>query len=174
MAGLVNAFGDRLFRSACLLCGNETEAQDLVQETFLQAMRSIHRFQGRSTLHTWLYAILLNLTRRSRRNRQRLVYDDELVEQEISPADEGPCPVDAGIANSALKEALRRLSDVHREVVVLRYYEEMKIHEIAAGLGVSQGTVKSRLHYAMEEMQRLLPGDMNLFGAGDTKQIQPS
>ncbi len=172
MSELVTVFGDRLFRSACLLCGYETEAQDLVQETFLEALRSIHRFQGRSTLYTWLHAILLNLTRRSRRRRQRLVYDDELINGEMSPAHENPDSSDTRVAASALAHALARLSDIHREVIVLRYYEDLKIHEIAAGLDISAGTVKSRLHYAIEEMQKLLPGEMNLFGAGDTKEMQ--
>jgi hypothetical protein len=54
---LVNSYGDRLLRSAFLLCGNETEAQDIVQDTFLQAIRSVHRFQGRSTIYTWLHAM---------------------------------------------------------------------------------------------------------------------
>jgi RNA polymerase sigma-70 factor (ECF subfamily) len=172
MSELVTTFGDRLFRSACLLCGNETEAQDLVQETFLEAIRSIHRFQGRSTIYTWLHAILLNLARRSRRHRQRLVYDDELISREISPANENPDASDIGTAASALGHALARLSEVHREVIVLRYFEELKIHEIAACLVISAGTVKSRLHYAIEEMQKLLPGEMNLFGVSDTKEIQ--
>jgi RNA polymerase sigma-70 factor (ECF subfamily) len=172
MSELVTACGDRLFRSACLLCGNETEAQDLVQETFLEAIRSVHRFQGRSTLYTWLHAILLNLTRRGRRHRQRLVYDDELINGEMSPANEKPDSSDVRTAASALAQALARLSDVHREVIVLRYYEELKIHEIANCLDISAGTVKSRLHYAIEEMQKLLPGEMNLFGVRDTKEIQ--
>lgn len=53
---------------------------------------------------------------------------------------------------------------------MLRYYERMKIHELARHLGVSKGTVKSRLHYAIREMQKLLPAEMNLFGAGGTKE----
>jgi len=55
-------------------------------------------------------------------------------------------------------------------VLVLRFFEGMKIHEIASELGVSRGTVKSRLHYALAEMQRLLPGEMNLFSAEGTNQ----
>src|SRR5277367_658782 len=77
MPELVDSLGDRLLRSAFSLCVNETEAQDIVQDTFLQAMRSVHRFQGRSTVYTWLHAILLNLTRHYHRDRKRIVYDDE-------------------------------------------------------------------------------------------------
>jgi RNA polymerase sigma-70 factor (ECF subfamily) len=60
---LVASHGDRLFRSACLLCGDQAEAQDLVQETMLQSVRSAPRFRGCSTVYTWLHGILLNLTR---------------------------------------------------------------------------------------------------------------
>jgi RNA polymerase sigma-70 factor (ECF subfamily) len=167
---LLDHYGDRLLRSAFLLCGNETEAQDLVQETFLQAIRSIHRFQGRSAIYTWLHAILLNLTRHHRRNEKRIVYDDELVAREI--AEERPGQLDAVTASSALRTALQKLSDPHREVIILRYFENMKIHEIATHLDISKGTVKSRLHYAIEEMQKIVPANLNLFGACDTEEIQ--
>jgi RNA polymerase sigma-70 factor, ECF subfamily len=169
---LVDSYGDRLLRSAFSLCGNETEAQDIVQDTFLQAIRSVHRFQGRSTIYTWLHAIMLNLTRHYHRERGRIVYDDELAARQAPPADEIPSQLDNGTASAALRQALRQLSVAHREVVVLRYYENMMIHEIAAQLGISKGTVKSRLHYAIAEMQKLLPGDLNLFGGGGTEEIR--
>ncbi len=54
---LIESYGDRLLRSACLLCGDETEAQDLVQETFVQALKSAHRFRGDSAVYTWLHGI---------------------------------------------------------------------------------------------------------------------
>ena len=172
MQELVNTYGDRLFRSAFALCGNEADAQDIVQDTFLQAIRSVHRFQGRSTVYTWLHAILLNLTRHYHRDRKRIVYDDELTGCEVSLPDENPSQLDAGTASSALLEALQKLSWAHREVIILRYYENMKIHEIAGHLGVSKGTVKSRLHYAIGQMHKLLPDELNLFGACGTEEIR--
>jgi RNA polymerase sigma-70 factor (ECF subfamily) len=167
---LLDSYGDRLLRSAFLLCGNETLAQDFVQETFLQAIRSVHRFQGRSTIYTWLYAILFNLIRNHRRDQKRLVYDEELISREV--AEENAIQLDVRTASSALQAALQQLSSTHREVIILRYYEDMKIHEIAGHLGISGGTVKSRLHYAIEELQKLLPGELNLFGACDTEEIE--
>jgi RNA polymerase sigma-70 factor, ECF subfamily len=167
---LVDACGQRLLRSAFLLCGSETDAQDLVQETFIQALQSIHRFRGQSSLYTWLHAILLNLSRHYHRDRQRIVVDDELARRDGPAPDAGPTHADTDTASLALADALRELSRVHREVVVLRFYEEMKIHEIAAHLALSKGTVKSRLHYAIAQMQRLLPDEMNLFGAIGTKE----
>lgn len=171
---LIDSHGDRLLRSAFLLCGNATDAQDIVQETFLQAFRSVHRFQGRSTVYTWLHSILLNLTRHYHRDRKRMIYDfdNKLADRESPAPDETPSPADAEIASSALVEALRRISPAHREVIILRYYENLKIHEIAERLGLSTGTVKSRLHYAIGELQKLLPRELNLFGVGGTERIQ--
>ena len=169
---LVNSYGDRLLRCAFWLCGNETDAQDLVQDTFLQAIRSVHRFEGRSAVYTWLHAILLNLTRHYHRDRKRIVYDDELAGREVSVSEENPSQLDAGTAASALSEALRQLSGAHREVIILRYYENLKIHEIARHLGISKGTVKSRLHYAVGKMQKLMPEELNPFGTCGTEEIK--
>jgi RNA polymerase sigma-70 factor (ECF subfamily) len=168
---LIETHGNRLLRSATLLCGDETNAQDLVQDTFVEAFRSVHRFRGQASLYTWLHSILLNLTRHHRRDSQRLVYDNELAAREVSVLEERPSALDFESAAAELARALRQLSDSHREVLVLRYYEHMKIHELARHLGVSKGTVKSRLHYAIREMQKLLPSEMNLFGAGGTKEM---
>jgi RNA polymerase sigma-70 factor (ECF subfamily) len=167
---LIETHGDRLLRSATLLCGNEATAQDLVQDAFVEALRSVHRFRGQASLYTWLHSILINLTRHHHRDNARIVYDNELATQEISTSEEGPSASDIEKASAELKRALRQLSDSHREVLVLRYYEHLKIHEMARQLGVSKGTVKSRLHYAVREMQRLLPAEMNLFGVGGTKE----
>jgi RNA polymerase sigma-70 factor, ECF subfamily len=169
---LVTTYGNRLLRSAFSRSGNETEAQDLVQDTFLQAIRSIHRFQGRSSVYTWLHAILLNLTRHYHRDRKRIVYDEELASREIPAPDESPIQLDAGTAFSALWGALDQLSAAHREVIVLRYYENMKIRDIARHLRISKGTVKSRLHYAIGEMRKLLPDELNLFGVCGTEEIE--
>jgi RNA polymerase sigma-70 factor (ECF subfamily) len=168
---VVQTHGDRLLRSAILLCGDHSQAEDLVQDVFIEAVSSIHRFRGNSSLYTWLHSILLNLVRHHRRDTKRMVYDNELAYQEQSPAPEaGPDPLDLHEAATELTRALRCLSDAHREVLILRYYERMKINDMARCLGVSEGTVKSRLHYAIEQMQNLLPPEMNLFGDKGTKE----
>ncbi len=167
---LVAAYGDRLFRSACLLCGDDAEAQDLVQETLLQAARSGPGFGGGSSIYTWLHGILLNLTRHYHRDRKRMVYDEELVRRDAPVIEEAPHFLDVELARDALTRALQRLSGPHREVLILRFYEEMKIREIAAHLHVSKGTVKSRLHYAIAELQGHVPSELNLFGANVTQE----
>jgi RNA polymerase sigma-70 factor (ECF subfamily) len=169
---LVRAYGDRLLLSAFLLCGNETEAEDIAQETFLQAIRSAHRFRSHSTVYTWLHAILLNVSRHSHRERKRLVYDQSAGSREAVDTGEAPFSGDLRAGAVSVEHALSQLSNRHREVLVLRFYEELKIGEIALRLGVSKGTVKSRLHYALGQMQKLLPKEMNLFGGPGTNEME--
>jgi RNA polymerase sigma-70 factor, ECF subfamily len=169
----VDSYGDRLLRSAYLLCGDEAEAQDLVQETFIQAIKSWQKFRGESAPYTWLHGILLNLSRRHRRKQQRLVYDEELLQKATLQSDPGH-DMDHGICASRLADAIQKLSQEHREVIVLRFYEGMKIEEIARQTGVSNGTVKSRLHYAILRLEQLIPRDMNLFASDGTHPIGTS
>ncbi|HEX4120993.1 MAG TPA: RNA polymerase sigma factor [Verrucomicrobiae bacterium] len=161
--------GDQLLRSACLLCGNRTEAEDLVQETFVQAIKSWSRFRGESAHYTWLHGILLNLCRRYHRKQGRLVYDEERILTETCQPDHVQSIDQDGCA-ARLVKAMRELSHEHREVVVLRYYENLKIGEIAHQTGVSTGTVKSRLHYAVRCLEQFLPPEMNPFASTDTHQ----
>src|SRR5262245_46098929 len=134
----LQAHHDRLLRSACLLCGNETDAQDLVQETFLQAIKSAPRFRGDSTVHTWLHGILLNLSHRRLREQkhQRLVYVEEPVLSGTVQSS-ATITVDQGYYADQVADALQRLSPEHRAAIVMRYYESLKIHEIAERTGVS-------------------------------------
>ncbi|MCX6953085.1 MAG: RNA polymerase sigma factor [Verrucomicrobia bacterium] len=164
---LLHAHGDRLLRSACLLCGDATDAQDLVQETFLQALKSADRFRGGSAVYTWLHGILLNLSRHHWRRRKRLVLDGDLAL--ATPAD-GPAEAEADreFRGTSLMRALQTLSPEHREVIVLRFYENLRLQEIAAQTGVSPGTVKSRLHYALRCLEKLVPGELNLFASEGT------
>jgi RNA polymerase sigma factor (sigma-70 family) len=166
----MNAHGNRLLRSACLLCGDKTEAQDLVQETFVQALKSVHRFRGDSAIYTWLHGILLNLCRRHLRKQRRLVFEEERLLKEPAQADSAS-GLDKEFCTTGLTAALQKLSPEHREVIVLRYYENMKISEIACHAGISKGTVKSRLHYAVRSLEQFVPKEMNLFGCSDTHHL---
>jgi RNA polymerase sigma factor (sigma-70 family) len=164
---LVCLYGDRLLRSAYLLCGNEADAQDLVQDTLILAFRNACRFRGKSAFYTYLHGILLNLTRHYHRKRKRIVYTDQPPEL-ASPEPSVSRDPDADVASSALMDAIWQLSSAHREVIILRYYEGMKIHDIARRVGVTKGTVKSRLHYAVSHLRQLIPGELNLFSANGT------
>ncbi|MBN1673754.1 MAG: RNA polymerase sigma factor [Kiritimatiellae bacterium] len=164
---LVSAYGNRLLRSAYLLGGSGADAEDLVQDTFVQAIRSIRRFRGDSALYSWLYGILLNLSRHYHRRRKRLVLLDEppeTAQDAERTAAEAGAGLNGSLARQTLFVAIQTLSPEHREIVVLRYYEDRKIEEIASILGVAKGTVKSRLHYALDALRKKIPQELNLFG----------
>ena len=149
------AYADRLLRAAYLLCHNEPDARDLVQETFCQAMDAIERFRGESTEYTWLYGIMRNQYLIHCRKRSRWFPLDLVFGQ---PAEE----VDPWIEiNKVEREhqfeaALSLLPFKHREILLLRYVEEMKVDEIARLLKISSGTVKSRLHNATRRLRKKL------------------
>ena len=173
LPALLVAHGERLLRSAYLLCGNRTEAEDLVQETLLQAVKSAHRFRGDSAAYTWLHGILVNVNRRRWRRQKRYVPDETLA-RETPCHDADDTRADQEFRATRLAEAIQALSPEHREVIVLRYYENLKLQEIAAQTGTSVGTIKSRLHYALGCLEKLLPEELNLFTSEDTyHQIAP-
>jgi RNA polymerase sigma-70 factor (ECF subfamily) len=118
-------------------------------------------------LYTWLHGILLNLCRRHFRTQKRLIFEEERVLSEPDQRSQAH-GLDHDFCAAKLLQALQHLSPEHREVIVLRYYETLKIHEIAQQTGVSTGTVKSRLHYAVRRLEQLLPRELNLFAADGT------
>lgn len=165
---LLNAHGDRLLRSAYLLCGNLTEAEDLVQETLLQAILSADRFRGESEVYTWLHGILLNKSRRYWRGRKRFLTASDQATLEVAIEDNVQNPGDREYVSRQIASAVRALSVEQREVIVLRFYENLKIDEIALRIGVSPGTVKSRLHYALRFLEARVPPELNHFTSTGT------
>jgi len=160
---LVEAYGDRLFRSAVLLSGSEQAAEDIVQETFLSAFRAWATFRGHSAVFTWLYGILLNVNRKRSRTASRRILSHFIPERAAGGSDATGLAADTDYIVGLISAALTQLSVKHREVIVLHYYEDMSVEEMATHIRVSCGTVKSRLHYARERLRGLLPQDLNLF-----------
>ncbi|MBP7868215.1 MAG: RNA polymerase sigma factor [Acidobacteria bacterium] len=153
---LIHDHGDRLLRAAFLLCRNPHDAQDLVQETFCRAMEAAGRFRGESGTYTWLYAILRNTCLNRRRGLFRWFSLDRSHDREDGRPGPGAW-VEAQETRGLMDALLTRLPFRHREVILLRYVDELKITEIAATLRVSPGTVKSRLHHAVRRLQKAFP-----------------
>jgi len=162
---LFQQHGDRLLRAAYFLCHNETDAQDLVQETFYQAMDALARFRGESKEYTWLYGILRNQYFIYLRKKSRWFSLDLLFDRPAEKMDPW-IEIDKLESNRQLEQALKALPFKHREILMLRYVEEMKVDEIGRLLEISTGTVKSRLHNATLRLQKKL-----LSGHG--KKLQP-
>ena len=149
----------RLLGQALAFCGELPLAQDLVQETMIAAWKSLHRYDGSCRFFTWLYVILLRQHRRALGwFARRLPFPT--AEQIASAARYEPTTTHGGVTTEAAESELLRgmvaaLPVRHREVIRLRFYAEASEAEIAVALGISPGTVKSRLHHALEKLRRM-------------------
>jgi RNA polymerase sigma-70 factor (ECF subfamily) len=154
-----------LWRHAVSLCGSAATADDLVQETLLEAWRSRARFNGRCRYFTWLCSILIHRHRNSRRKRWPLPFswlfdhDRRKSEDFLSRvADPAPDPSASAEQAEQARRVLRSLESLppkQREVVYLRFYAGEPLHGIADVLGCSVGTVKSRLFHGLERLRSM-------------------
>lgn len=150
---LITEFGDRLYTAAIRVCGNETDAEDLVFRTFDHAVRKIDQYDGRAAFFSWLYAIMFNFWRMDMRRKgaNALVFDGEIPETK----DMRPDPAEELAAQSdgeSVRAAIAELPESQRAVVVLRYYEDMSMEQMATVLDIPVGTVKHRLFMAKREL----------------------
>ncbi len=164
---LVELVGDRLFRAACLFCASESDAENAVQETFYRFAKTLSHFRNDSALYTWLYGILFNVVRQHRRDKSRLFFTEDPPEGEAVPAEAGVA-LDTETAAHALDHALHQLTPEHRMVLILRYYEQLPVNEIARQMRSNAGTVKSRLFHARQQMSVLVPQSLNPFASERT------
>ncbi len=152
---LVSEYGNRLYAAAILLCANDHDAEELTFRTLDQAVKKIRLFDPARNFFTWLYTIMLNFHRMNLRRRRVDVVPmgaaEDLPEQIV-----GEPPPTGGISDR-IDDAIRALSPQLREVVMLHYFADRSIDEIAAALDIPAGTVKSRLHHAREALSRILP-----------------
>lgn len=155
---LVEEYRGRLQSAALLLCRDPHAAEDLVFRAFEQAIRKIDEFRPTGSFYYWIYTILLNFWRmdsRKRAVRQEYVANEDLPEVPDSRPDPFAQMMFAGTAQ-AVRTAVAKLPDEFREVVVLRYFEDLSTPEIAKIVGIPDGTVRSRLHYAKDALYAML------------------
>jgi RNA polymerase sigma-70 factor, ECF subfamily len=139
-------FGTSIFRTCLRLCGNRADAEDLTAETFLAAFHARERFEGRSSIRTWLFRIAFHKWRAFRDHPSR--HCAELVEEiESHPP---------GIEDLAIEQALRKLPEDLRVSFLLVKAEGLRYREAAEALGIPQGTVQFRVHEAAKRLRRLL------------------
>lgn len=149
----------RLMAQAQAFSGDAELARDLVQETMIAAWKSLRRFDGTCRLFTWLYVILLRQHRRSLGWFSRRL-PLATLEQQAMAARHEPATLDCSeVADAVEAELLRAMIAAlparHREVIRLRFYADASEAEIAAAVGISPGTVKSRLHHALGKLRRM-------------------
>lgn len=166
VAALFEAYADRVYRLALSLLRDPAAAEDIVQETFLQALTHLDRFEGRSSLGTWLYRIAHNASvdRLRRRVEEPLpaeADDDAAAPMPRSFIDWAWTPEEIlGDSESLgqLRAAVDHLSETLRVVFLLRDVERLSTEETAEALGISPGAVKVRLHRARLTLREALSG----------------
>lgn len=145
---------DVVFRFCARRVGADIAA-DAAQNTFLTAQRALGKFRGESAIRTWLLGIANNECRRIVRDRRLAPPTVELDTDRACDADSEKTLVN----REMLRSALSKLSDEHREAVLLHEVEGLSYDEAALVLGVPAGTVKSRLHHAFQNLRKHLSGD---------------
>lgn len=147
-----------IFRLALSIVGDQAEADEITQETFLSALRSLRSYHEKNSLKAWLYTIALNHSRSHLRKRKILEKLRSAVSAvfQFEQSQKQPSPETAVILNeteSALWAELNKLDEAHRTAMILRYFHELPVAEIAEILSVNEGTVHSRLHNARKRLK---------------------
>lgn len=156
---LVRRYQDRLFNSLIHLLGSEHEAQDVTQDSFVQAYRRLSSFRGDSHFYTWIFRIARNLAIsriRSRKSTASLYQEDGSL-RDIESSDSAPQrPLDVEETVAQVRRALARLEEDQRTILVLREFDGMEYEAIAEILEIPVGTVRSRLHRARHQLKEEL------------------
>ena len=165
---LVEVHARGLHRLAFRITGSDTDADDMVQETFLRAWRQLGKFDGRASFGTWLHRICsncsLDLLRSRKRSREQAVagFPETGVEDGMErSASEGPSPERLAVSRQVgeiLGRAIDELSDAERVAFVLRHYEGVGIEEIARTMGVQPGAAKHSVFRAVAKLRLALEG----------------
>jgi len=155
------------YRIAFRLLGDKEEAMEALQEAFVKAFEALPSFRLDSSFATWFFRIVVNasLDRRKARIRRKAHFEEALTEPLLSGKPKGSDSQPIEILESLelrqkVQEAIEQLSEDHRLVFVLFVMEGMRYREISRVLGISEGTVMSRLHYARRNLQEKLRGYM--------------
>jgi RNA polymerase sigma-70 factor, ECF subfamily len=162
---LVEQHSLSLFRVAYRMTGSESDAEEIVQETFLRAYQQRKSFEARSNVGTWLYRIAVNgsidLLRKRKRHDAHLeaLDSDESSAPVLSLASSSPAAdrlVYSAQLGKRVARVLEQLSSVERAAFVLRHYEELSIEEIARSLGLSSSAAKQAVFRAVQKMRKAL------------------
>ena len=155
--------------------GNREAAEDCGQETMIRIWRSLESYRGDCALESWVYRIAANccMDWLRKKKRDKSVSMEPLQEQGFDPADPSPGTEDQVVAEDEhrrLREAITQLPDEQREALILTQLEKIPYEEAAQMLGVSEGTVKSRVNRAKARLKEILSAEGELSPPGDVKR----
>jgi RNA polymerase sigma-70 factor, ECF subfamily len=162
---LIEQYQYKLFRYLVYLTASRERAEDFFQETWIRVLERGHQYDGRFRFETWLFSIARHLVIDWQRQK-KMQSLDALVESESGEAmefadDKAPSPLNlvlTGEEATAVQASLERLPVIYREVLLLRFQEDLQLAEIARVLSVPMATVKSRLYRGLEGLRSLITG----------------
>ena len=157
---LVQTYQGEVYRLALSILEDSDDADDATQEVFVAALRALESFRGNASFKTWLFSITVNvcrtrLQRYKRRGQLQQILQSLFGQNQAHPEHEAI----QSESDSALWQAIHALDDKHRIPVILRYYHDLSVAEIAETLGVPVGTIHSRLNHSRERLRALLKED---------------
>ncbi len=161
---LIEQYQHRLLRYLLHLTGNRAVAEDLFQEVWIRVLEKGHLYDGRNRFVTWLMSIGHNVAIDYLRKRNPASLDEMQDAEDgvpFEPQATGPSPFDEAVSqqqHEVLQEALERVSPLFREVLVLRFQEQMKLEEIAKLIRIPVATVKTRIYRGVHALRPLLKG----------------
>ncbi len=161
---LVERHSRPLFRLAYRMTGNEQDAEDVVQDSFLRAYRQLSRFDGRASFGTWVHRIATNRSLDLMRSRERRCERTQPMEPErdgvlLSAPSPAPSPERTALSGEVrerIATAMEDLSAAERAAFVLRHFEKMKIEDVSRHLGCGQGAAKNTVFRAVRKLRRAL------------------
>jgi RNA polymerase sigma-70 factor (ECF subfamily) len=142
----------RVYRFVLRLVRNESTAEDLISEVFLDVWRQAGRFEGRSAVSTWLLAIARFKALSALRGRKETELDDEMAAAIEDTSDDPEAAMQKKDTGEILRKCLTVLSAEHREIIDLVYYHEKSVEEVAQIVGIPANTVKTRMFYARKKL----------------------
>ena len=149
----------RVFRFVVRMVRDEAVAEDLISEVFLDVWRQAGRFEGRSTVSTWMLAIARFKALSALRRRLDGELDEETASAIEDPTDDPEIALEKKDKSAMIRKCLVGLSAEHREIIDLVYYHEKSVGEVAEIVGIPENTVKTRMFYARKRLAELLKSE---------------
>jgi RNA polymerase sigma-70 factor (ECF subfamily) len=166
LEGKINAFSylvdkhkDNAYNLALRICGNREEAEEIAQDAFLKAFRSLKKFQMKCSFNTWLYRIVYNTAISLVRSKRKEILSLEdfpaaVIDFMASCSDEDKAEID--YRNSLVNFALQKINEADRGLISLYYYNELSTEEISEITGISKSNIKVRLFRARQKMGEII------------------
>lgn len=145
----------KVFRFVARMLRDDARAEDIVSETFIDVWKTAARFEGRSAVGTWLLTIARNKAVSAMRRNRDQELDEEAAGEIADERDDPETQMQKQGKSALLRRCIERLSAEHREVIDLVYYHDKSVEEVAAIVGIPEGTVKTRMFHARKRLSEL-------------------